>query len=177
MQAPACMEILHDNLSGQIFGARWLSLKIVQLMKWNCDYRMPLMDLLVHAASTHHFNPSDYAVYNPNAKFPSLMTPSTPVGELSTTVVQIVPKNSPLMNTLGKPNKLLSAKPRGGEEPFEVRFHELWKAIMFAIMCSAIIWLSDARDAGVDYDRSWTDGNNRLHLVYLITSFIISQNK
>lgn len=84
--------------------------------------RMPLMDVLVHVAATHHFNPSDYAVYNPNAKFPSSLTPSTAIGELNTAVVHIIPKDSPQMNTLTKhkPSIKLAGVASNGEEPFEV---------------------------------------------------------
>ncbi|OQV16115.1 hypothetical protein BV898_09751 [Hypsibius exemplaris] len=88
--------------------------------------RMPLMDLLVHAAAVHHFNPSDYAVYNPQARFHNSSLPNTPVGELGTEVVQIVPKNSSVLTTLNRPAASIKAQSirlqATAEQPFEKTF-------------------------------------------------------
>ena len=90
--------------------------------------RMPLMDLLVHAAAVHHFNPSEYAVYNPNARFQNSSLPNTPVGELGTEIVQIVPKNSTVLHTLNRTAASIKADNERSlsiQEPtFEVGFVE-----------------------------------------------------
>ncbi|GAV08325.1 hypothetical protein RvY_18037 [Ramazzottius varieornatus] len=89
---------------------------------FSVNKRMPLMDLLVHAAATHQFNPSDYCVINPQARYPSAFTPSTPVGELNTLLVQIVHKGDPVVSTITKPAKA-SVKANGPRtEPFERTF-------------------------------------------------------
>ncbi|XP_055338465.1 mucin-2-like isoform X2 [Paramacrobiotus metropolitanus] len=95
-----------------------------ETVPFQVNKRMPLMDLLIHVASTRHFNPSDYAVYNPNAKYPTALTPNIPVGELNTDAVQIVPKSSPLLHTLSKskPASTKSSMRSNREEPFEKTF-------------------------------------------------------
>ena len=116
------------------------SAQLIQLTLQYCTYvttsdmsfcrssRMPLMDLLVHAASTHQFNPSDYCVINPQARYPVAFTPNTPVGEMNTSLVHIVHKGDPVVNNITKPAKA-STKANGQRaEPFEVCLYYYFRA-------------------------------------------------